>query len=245
MSRTEALRRYLQERHITVSGPQEVDVLADELRFESPCVIQADMALASEVHVGAYTGIFGGRLRHVRVGRYCSIARDFNSGWDDHPLDRITSSMISYVPDVHGWAGLNGVDVEDFRRRMVKFRSIKGITEIGHDVWIGHGVFIAAGVRVGHGAVIAARSVVTKDVEAYEIVAGVPAKRVRFRFDEALIERCLKAQWWRYNIFRYGPEVMAEPERFLDALERDVERGAVSDACGSVVSGADLRAVLS
>lgn len=217
--------------------------MTEELRFESPCVIQAEIALASEVHVGAYSGIFGGRLRHIRIGRYCSIAREFNSGWDNHPLDRITSSMISYVSDVHGWGKLNRLDPDEFKRKIVKFQSIKGITEIGNDVWIGHGVFIATGVKVGNGAVIAARSVVVKDVGDYEIVAGVPAKRVRFRFDDVLIQRCLRIQWWRYNIYKYSPTLMAEPDRFLDVLEHDVDCGDVIDACSGVVSGADLRAI--
>ncbi|MGN1275552.1 MAG: CatB-related O-acetyltransferase, partial [Floccifex sp.] len=72
-------------------------------------------------------------------------------------------------------------------------------TVIGNDVWIGNNVTILAGVSVGDGAVLAAGAVVTKDVPPYAIVGGVPAKILRFRFDDGTIKELQKLEWWNKN----------------------------------------------
>jgi len=74
----------------------------------------------------------------------------------------------------------------------------KGDVNIGSDVWIGRGVRILGGVTIGHGAVVAAWSTVTHDIEPYGIVAGAPAKHLRHRFDQAIIEALLRIAWWNW-----------------------------------------------
>jgi hypothetical protein len=91
--------------------------------------------------------------------------------------------------------------------------------EIGNDVWIGDEALIARGVRIGDGAVVAARSVVLHDVAPYEMVVGNPARVLRLRFPEPIVERLLRVQWWRYEPAVIEPLPMEAPERFLDALE--------------------------
>lgn len=76
----------------------------------------------------------------------------------------------------------------------------KGDTHIGNDVWLGHESLIMPGIKVGNGAIIAARSVVTKDVPAYSIVAGNPAKVIRYRFSDSIIEDLEKIAWWDWPI---------------------------------------------
>lgn len=71
---------------------------------------------------------------------------------------------------------------------------------IGNDVWIGHGAVLLRHVRIGHGAVVGALSVVTKDVPPYAIVAGNPARIIRYRFTESQIVRLLKSEWWNLPI---------------------------------------------
>jgi serine acetyltransferase len=87
-----------------------------------------------------------------------------------------------------------GEDDEDFFKER-----ISKITSIGHDTWIGHGSLIKAGVKIGNGAVIGQGSVVTKDVLPYSIVAGVPAKLIRYRFKPEVIEAIEKIEWWNWS----------------------------------------------
>ena len=75
----------------------------------------------------------------------------------------------------------------------------KGDVIIGNDVWIGTGVLILSGVLIGHGAVIAAGAVVTKNVPAYAIVGGNPAKVIRYRFDQENIKELLEIKWWDWS----------------------------------------------
>lgn len=72
-------------------------------------------------------------------------------------------------------------------------------TTIGNDVWIGHGVTIKTGITVGDGAVIGSGSVVTKDVPPYSVVAGVPARVLRYRFDDNTIDALQKLRWWEWD----------------------------------------------
>ena len=69
-------------------------------------------------------------------------------------------------------------------------------TIIGNDVWVGYGATILRGVNIGNGAIIGAGAVVTKDVPPYAVVAGVPAKIIRFRFDDNKIDSLQKSNWW-------------------------------------------------
>ena len=79
------------------------------------------------------------------------------------------------------------------------FNDSKGDVEIGSDVWLAQGSTILSGVKIGHGAIVAAEAVVTKDVPPYAIVAGNPARIVRFRFDMEVINRLLNTRWWLWN----------------------------------------------
>src|SRR6185295_4140559 len=77
-------------------------------------------------------------------------------------------------------------------------------TYIGNDVWIGNHVIVKDGVTIGDGAIVGAGSVVTRDVPAYAVVAGNPARRIRMRFDERLVERLQTTKWWTYSMASFG-----------------------------------------
>ena len=98
----------------------------------------------------------------------------------------------------------------------------KGAVRIGHDIWIANNVTILSGVNIGHGAVIATGSIVTKDVPAYAMVAGNPARVIRYRFDAETIARLLELEWWYWPISEIKkklPLLMAPPVDHAKWLE--------------------------
>lgn len=94
----------------------------------------------------------------------------------------------------------------------------RGDTVVGNDVWFGYGSTIMPGVTIGHGAIIAAKSVVTKDVPPYAVVAGNPARVVKMRFDEATVKRLLATAWWDWPIERITANIPALMAGDTDAL---------------------------
>lgn len=127
----------------------------------------------------------------LKIGKFCSIACEakflFNSA--NHTM----SSLSTYpFPLFYEEWGISKKDV-------TKSWDNKGNIIIGHDVWIGFEAIILAGVTIGNGAIIGARSVVTKDVPPYTIVAGVPARIVRKRFNEDVIVKLLEIKWWNWS----------------------------------------------
>lgn len=167
--------------------------------FEPPIVIQATLMPMNLIQIGAFTGIFGGRLGSCKIGRYCSIAYDVDIASDQHPTDWLSTSMLQYVPDVHGWGHWLKDNGYPYFPPTQPFNS-KVPAEIGNDVWIGQGVFIKSGVKIGDGAIIAAHSVVVNDIPPYAIAAGVPAVVKKMRFDEVIINELLELKWWNYSI---------------------------------------------
>jgi phosphonate metabolism protein (transferase hexapeptide repeat family) len=137
-------------------------------------------------------------VQNATVGKFCSIAKEVNIGLGSHPLDMFSTSQLFYRSD------------NAFKMNLVKknigFIEYKPI-QIGHDVWIGTRAIIMDGVSIGHGSVIAANSVVTKDVPPYAIVGGVPARIIRYRFTEDVIESMLNLEWWQWNIEKIAKEM--------------------------------------
>jgi virginiamycin A acetyltransferase len=151
----------------------------------------------------------------IIIGKFCSIAHGVRFMTDGGAHNLFGISTYPFHLFGHGWQG-----TEPDPSNM----PYKGDTVIGNDVWIGYDSIIMPGVKVGNGAVIAARSVVTRDVPAYSIVAGNPASLIRQRFDSDVVAKLESLAWWDLpidDITRCIPYLIA---RDIDALEREISR---------------------
>ncbi|MDV7140200.1 DapH/DapD/GlmU-related protein [Maribacter sp. TH_r10] len=139
-------------------------------------------------HIGAYSYInYGTLLQHTTIGNYCSIAHNVKMGLGSHPLHLPSTSPIFYKKQ-------NALGIQVINED-VEFQEYTPI-QIGHDVWVGANAIIMDGVHIGNGAVVAAGAVVSKDVSAYAIVGGVPAKIIKYRFEEAIRRTLENSEWW-------------------------------------------------
>jgi acetyltransferase-like isoleucine patch superfamily enzyme len=117
---------------------------------------------------------------NVSIGKYCQLGADVAIHASNHPINYMTTYVNHNL--------FNG----DLKKNIIHSNQIK----IGNDVWIGHGVIILGNVTIGNGAILAAGSVVVKDVQPYSIVAGNPAKLIKYRFCESIINEIEKLKWW-------------------------------------------------
>lgn len=180
--------------------------------------------------IGAYTYFNGGNLtiKNVsKIGRYCSIAKDVSIGAIEHPTDYLSTHHI-----LMGSYHSNDLNIKKYIEKnseninVAKEKYFNGIGRaknfIGNDVWIGEGAFIRKGVKLSDGCIIGAKSVVTKDVGPYEIVAGQPAKLIRKRFKDDVIKRLLELKWWEYDLSSLTPLNFSSIDKALDQLENTI-----------------------
>ena len=131
------------------------------------------------------------QVMQTQIGKFCSIASFVRLNPGNHPLERPTSHHMTYRARQYGFSDAD--DLEFFA-----WREAHPVT-IGHDVWIGHNVTVLPGVTIGNGAAVGAGAIVTKDVAPYTVVAGVPAKPIKMRFDDATITKLEAMQWWDWT----------------------------------------------
>lgn len=141
---------------------------------------------------------------YSEIGKFSSIASHVRINPGNHPMKRVTQHHCTYRRVQYRFDDVDDAELFQWRR--------DNKCVIGHDVWIGHGATVMPGVKIGDGAVVGAGAVVTKDVRPYEIVAGVPAKQIRMRFSEDIIEKLQTIEWWNW-------ERETLEERFNDLMD--------------------------
>lgn len=160
-------------------------------RVEYPINLMHNTTVYGTASIGKYTYINVNSViySNVKIGRYCSIARNCEIGVASHPTFFLSSHPFQFDKTIFS---------RDEKYCQITKIPWKGhsATVIGNDVWIGAKVVINSGVNIGDGVIIAANAVVTKDIPDYAIVGGVPAKIIRYRFDESIIKELKILRWW-------------------------------------------------
>ena len=145
----------------------------------------------SKIEIGRYTSINGpntdlfSAINKIKIGNFCSIARNVSMQEFNHNFDCITSYHIQ---------------TNIFKRGKKHDIYSNGNINIGNDVWIGTQSVILSGSEIGNGAIIAANSVVNGIIPPYAIAAGSPAKVLKYRFDKEIIDQLEKIEWWNWSL---------------------------------------------
>lgn len=180
-------------------SPQSHVIMEEHARIKNTCIDLADSA--TPLLIGAFSYIrSGGNALHIKeIGRFCSIGRNVTLGEAraNHPLHWVSTSL-AVSRDYH---------------------AEHTPVVIGHDVWIAHDAVIMAGVTIGTGAVVGRNAIVTRDVEPYQIVAGNPARAIRFRFNEEQRQALLASEWWNLDYEALKTLSFRDVDAFLIAVQ--------------------------
>ncbi len=167
-----------------------IDIISWRLRHKRYTLSMGEYSYSKPIVIS-----YAGDNARITIGKYCSIAKDVKIiAGGNHRMDYVSTFPFKIFFNFPG--------------KYDNLQFSKGPITIGNDVWIGYGATIMSGVTIGDGAVVAANSLVTKDVPAYAVVAGNPAKIVKYRFSEKEIEALLAIKWWDWPI-----------EKILDNVE--------------------------
>ena len=155
---------------------------------------------------------------HAKIGKFCSISWNVGIGGANHDYNRVTQHAFLYAPQFGMLEPGQPAGYDRFETPC----------EIGNDVWIGCNAVICRGVHIGDGAVVGAGAVVTKDVEPYTIVGGIPAKVIKRRCPMELAQRLQAVEWWNLpsHVIKENFELFnqAITEESVKAIEELVER---------------------
>lgn len=177
-----------------------------------PTARVASGSALAKVKMGRYS--YAGSYTHItdaEIGSFCSIGDNCGIGGGIHPMNTVSTSPVF----------LRGRNIMGKNFSQIPYEASEKV-RIGHDVWIGDGVFIKAGVQIGTGAVIGAHAVVVHDVEPYSIVAGVPAKEIRKRFNEDVVKELIEIKWWEWpdeKIEKMGA-CFEDPKKLIEAAKK-------------------------
>ena len=186
------------------------------------CVFEGNNYLANNVYLSnssiGYSSYIGNdsTLVNVSIGKYCSIADHVDAVCSTHPSSGFVSSHPAFYSTTHLCKAHVTVNKFEEALKTSEGRTVK----IGNDVWIGSHVLIMGGVTIHDGAIVGAGAVVTKDVEPYSIVVGIPAKVIKYRFDKNEIEYLKQIKWWDWDL-----EKISQNADCFEDIKKFINRG--------------------
>ena len=184
-------------------------------KFEGPASIGRNTQIGPDVTAGKYFSM-GEDCYFARctIGRFCAFGARTAINPFGHPTDWLSIHEFQYHPDHYDWYP----EWNEIKR--IPRPTLFTYVTLGNDVWTGLNVTVLGGVSIGDGAIIAASSVVTRDVPPYAIVGGAPAKVLRFRFAEKTIARLQALRWWDLPMPLLSGLPFNEIDLCLDRLEQ-------------------------
>lgn len=190
-------------------------VVKEGVVLSPPVRLHKDVIVGKDVRIGKYTYVSAGSVvgPKTEIGAYCSVAKYVEIAPAEHPTDFLSTHSFQYSP-----SQFSSLPAYDIPRRGLPSAALK--TVIGDDVWIGAKALIKRGVTIGTGAVIGAGAIVTKDVPPYAVIAGVPGKLLRYRFDKKTIKRLLASRWWELEPQNLTGVSFEDIDAALDEIER-------------------------
>jgi hypothetical protein len=176
---------------LSVEPAIDASAKLQETRLGAYCEVGARTILL-DVVMGDYSYVVNdAQITYTTIGKFCSIAAMTRINPGNHPMQRASQAHFTYRASAYFPGESDEADFFEWRR--------SHRVRIGHDVWIGHGAIVLPGRSVGTGAVVAAGAIVTKDVPAYTIVAGNPARPVKRRFSDAISGQLAELAWWDWD----------------------------------------------
>ena len=212
--------RYRTEGLILEEGADVINSKLGRYNLICPQARVSNCEMGDFSYVGSQTCV-----SRTKIGKFCSIASGVLINLGMHPArDYISTHPVFYSRTFPGsfWSEAYSAEAQIFEE--------KSTVEIGHDVWIGARVVILPNVSIGTGAIIATGAVVTRDVEPYSIVGGVPGKVIRKRFDDETIARLLESRWWDLSIedLKYNHQAFSNIDSFDDFMRQRVTKNPLS-----------------
>lgn len=171
--------------------------------------------------IGSFSYAYSPLPAGLSIGRYTSISNGLMFLDSHHQTHLLTTAAMTFRPHNNLWSDILR-EVQDPLDATWDIYGHKSFPKIGNDVWIGRDVTLSMGITIGNGAIIAAKSVVTKDVPPYTIVGGNPAQVIRNRFPDDIGSRLNASQWWNKDPYYIAKIMSLHGEKAIEGIERDL-----------------------